>query len=198
VKEDAPTPPRPPRKRRQMERALPVWLATWATDESLTPSERRRAQEERDRRKALQPEVVVGFVGAREGLSPGQRARVRELLAGATEAHHGDGLGGDAQFHEIAGELGVPVVLHPPLGRRAFSKAERQFRAEPPADRTKAIVRQVNGAGALLVAPREGREPERVGEGTPWAAVRYARDRGCRVRVVMPDGELLGEEVRSG
>jgi hypothetical protein len=196
MKEDAPTPERPPAKRRQLEQALDLWLATWLARDDLTPSERRRVNDERERRRVHVPSVVLGFTGTRAGLTPQQRATVRTLLAQrrVIEAHHGDCVGSDEQFHSLCLAAKVPVVLHPPDdGKlRAFcSPFERSERARPYLERNKDIVRV---AQLLIAAPKEAREPAPGrGQGT-WSTVRYARQRGTLLCVVMPNGETGGSE----
>lgn len=163
VKDDVEIPPEPPRKRRQLEAALPVWLATWATDESLPPSARRRAQEERDRRKALAPDVRVGFIVGEEGMTPVQRDRLVELAisAGPTELH----LDGRRLPHvrRFPAELLHMVVVH--------EEAQELVKAST----------------LVLAAPKEPEKPDRV-EGV-WEAVRYAKHRRVPVRVVLPNGD---------
>lgn len=200
MKEDAPCPPSPPRKRRILEdesQTLDAWLAVWANDEQLAPSQRRRAQDERDRRKAARPvELVVGFSGSREGMSPEQRRRVKSMLIDLepVEAHHGDCVGADEQFHSLCRGLKIPIVLHPSdlKGTRAFCNgAIRTERTKPPLERNKDIVRE---SSVLVATPKEGREPEPgPGQGT-WSTVRYGRKRGGNVKVVMIDGSIQGEE----
>lgn len=202
AKEDVEVPERPPAKRRQLEAALDLWLAVWLDRSDLTPSERRRVEEEKARRKTASRRpfpVVVGFTGTREGMTPRQRAFVMSALQGwqatgvLAEAHHGDCEGADEQFHGLCRQLGVPVVLHPPSAgdRRAWCEgAVRTEKALPFLERNKEIVR---AASVLIATPKEGREPAPGrGQGT-WSTVRYARSRGGAPRVVMPDGSLLAE-----
>lgn len=197
MKADAPPPLRPPRKRRPLEQAPDLWLATWLARDDLTPSERRRVTEEKERRKERKVSIIVGFTGAREGLTPPQREFVRTWLTERepTEAHHGDCVGGDEQFHGLCVDLGVPVVLHPPEdGKlRAYCQgAGRTEKAKPYLERNKEIVR---AASVMIGCPKEGREPAPGrGQGT-WSTIRYARKRGGEVKVVMTNGELQESEV---
>lgn len=81
--EDVERPARPPRKRRELERALPLWLASWASDPTLTQQERDRAQAERSRRKSMGgAQTVVGLVIGAEGATPAQVAFMRKTVAG--------------------------------------------------------------------------------------------------------------------
>jgi hypothetical protein len=205
MKEDlGPAPERPPHKRRQLESAPAIWLAIWADSDSLTPSERRRVQAERDRRKNKALPVIVGVTATREGLSPPQRAFIREYLEehcppeliaeNKVEAHHGDCVGGDEQFHEICLDLGIPVVLHPPEDPRLRAYCQgaiRSEKAKPYLERNKDIVR---ASTVLLGAPREKFEPPAArGQGT-WSTIRYARQRSKPHIVIMADGTILNQE----
>lgn len=79
-----------PVKRRQLEQSPDVWLAEWANDESLPPSQRNKAQGERDRRKAATADVKVGIVATRSGLTSEQLLTLPTTLKklGATEVIH--------------------------------------------------------------------------------------------------------------
>jgi hypothetical protein len=62
----------------------------------------------------------VGFTGTSCGMTEFQREAVAAALrevGDVGEAHHGDCLGADAEFHALCGELGTPVVIHPPSSR---------------------------------------------------------------------------------
>jgi len=86
VKGDLPSAPdAPPRKRRvlQDEQATPdLWLARWAGDKFLAPSQRRAAQDERDRRKAIRARgwLEVLIVRGVEGATPPQRRAIAEAV----------------------------------------------------------------------------------------------------------------------
>jgi hypothetical protein len=197
MKDDVgPAPDDVPKKRRQLEAAPDLWLAMWLGRDDLTPSERRRVQEEKDRRKERTVPVIVGFTGTREGLTPQQRSRLREELSqdGIVEAHHGDCVGGDEQFHSLCRGAKIPIVIHPPDNgkARAFCDgADRIEKAKPFLDRNKDIVR---ASSLMYGCPKERSEPPPArGQGT-WSTIRYARSRGVMLKVIMPDGSLLGEK----
>jgi hypothetical protein len=182
-----------PKKRRPLESTLDAQLAVWLAQGDLTPSERRRITEEKARRRVVGVKVIVGFTGTREGMTPQQRQEVKELLldGNVVEAHHGDCVGADEQFHSLCRGLGVPVVLHPPTDPRLRAYCDGAIRSEkarPYLDRNKDIVRE---ASLLIATPKEGNEPPPGrGQGT-WSTVRYARARYGRIIVIMPNGERL-------
>jgi hypothetical protein len=189
LKDDLPPiPSEPPRKARQLETAPDYWLAVWANDESLTPSQRRKVQTERDRRKVLKPTVIIGFTGTQAGMTPKQRFEVRGLLTAMRpdEVHHGDCVGADATFHDEAIELQVPVVIHPPTNdsKRAWCKgALRVETAKPYLERNKDIV---TASTVLIATPKEMSEQLRSGT---WSTIRYANNRGTKTIVIMPNGD---------
>lgn len=194
MKDDlGPAPDAVPTKRVALKRAPDLWVAQWLARDGLSAGQRKKLEDEKRRRREGGPPVVVGFTGSREGMTPQQRRVVEEIVRGATEAHHGDCVGADETFHWICRRAGVPVVGHPPEGNRLRAFCDGFARVEPSKpflERNKDIVQ----AATLVVAtPKDTREPARViGEGT-WATVRYARGRPVALRVVMPDGQLLGE-----
>lgn len=199
ARDDAPPLGPVPRKRRQLEGALDVHVAMWLASDDLTPSERRRVQEEKDRRRDERragPPVVLGFTAAREGMTPAQYRRVEELVAehAPAGARHGDCVGGDAQFHEICRAAGVPVVLHPPIDPTRRARCRGAAEELPPkdfTDRNRDIVRE---STRMIAAPKEQSEPQPArGQGT-WSTVRYARHRGKPIEIVLPDGRLQEEE----
>ncbi|HZO23414.1 MAG TPA: hypothetical protein VFB37_13005 [Steroidobacteraceae bacterium] len=117
-----------------------------------------------------------------------QQRELREILAAAPGAtlHHGDCIGADAEAHDIAVQLGLAVVIHPPS-----EDYQRAFKSSPfvraPRDflkRNKDIVRET----ALLVAAPAG-EIEELRSGT-WSTVRYARRIGRPVWLILPDGRI--------
>src|SRR3954470_4455158 len=147
VKDDVEIPPAPPRKRRQLEAALPAWLATWANDESLPPSARRRAQEERDRRKALVPDVRIGILVGEEGMTPVQRDRLAELAG---------------QAHPTELHVEFDVARHVRRLVDALELGEVPWYHADPQELVKAST-------LVLAAPKEPEKPDRV-EGV-WEAV---------------------------
>jgi hypothetical protein len=136
--------------------------------------------------------IRIGFTGSRAGMTPAQKRRVDELLRvmKPSEAHHGDCVGCDADFHNLCLGRGVPVVIHPPKNpkQRAYCKgAGRTQPARPYLDRNKDIV---NDTTVLIACPKEDHEPAPArGQGT-WSTVRYARKMGKTTIVVMPDGKM--------
>lgn len=130
----------------------------------------------------------IGFTGTRQGMTPTQRAAVRELLAAHPGAvlHHGDAIGADAQAHDIAIALRCSVVVHPPTdGKDRAFKPSPDIRAPRPyLDRNRDIVRETT---MLIAVPAEAVEQHRSGT---WSTVRYARKLGRPISIVLPDGSI--------
>lgn len=127
----------------------------------------------------------------------GRIAQGEQVQPGTVEFHHGDCVGADAQAHQLVRSLyadpeeGWFVVTHPPTDPKArawcgvveYDGPGDQLFPKPYLERNHAIV----DATDCLIACPDGPERERSGT---WATVRYARRRGKRVVVIMPDGEL--------
>lgn len=96
MKDDAPTPNAVPRKRRDMHDALDRWIAEWLARSNLTVAERERLEAEKARRKLTRgrrPDVVLGVLVDREGMTPAQNKALKDYVAetGATrELSSGD------------------------------------------------------------------------------------------------------------
>ena len=128
--------------------------------------------------------MIAGFTGAQTGASAAQLAWLRDRLVelGVTEFRHGDCIGADAAAHDVAQELGLGVVVPPPVveAKRAFVRADEVLPARDYLDRNRDIV---DAAEVLLALPSG---PERLRSGT-WATVRYARRTGRPVEVRLPE-----------
>lgn len=131
----------------------------------------------------------VGFTGSRKGMSDDTLIRVTLLMRRlvVTEAHHGDCIGCDAQFHDIAKSLRIPITIHPPeiSTLRAYCEGgeitvlpERRYH-----ERNHDIVHSVD----IMIACPKG--PEITRSGT-WGTIRFARKAKhikC-IYIFMPDG----------
>lgn len=133
--------------------------------------------------------VSIGFTGTRKGMTAGQKTTLRELIPKATEAHHGDCIGSDEEFHEICAELEIPIVIHPPEDDklRAYCNSGNIIYIHPP--RPYLVRNQiiVDTCDLLLVCPKEDAEPPpQRGQGT-WSCARYARRIERRMRIIWPE-----------
>ena len=141
--------------------------------------------------------IRLGFTGTRRGMTPAQRRAAWELLRflAPAEAHHGDCVGADADFHQLAASVGTPlVVIHPPASEalRAFCGVVRGIdqvvMREPraPLDRNRVIVAETTH---LLACPATADEELRSGT---WATIRAAHRLARPTLILAPDGRILG------
>ena len=134
---------------------------------------------------------IVGFTGTRTGMTEEQKNTVSNLLGliEPNEVHHGDCIGADAQFHELAMSMGIRVVIHPASGvgeQRAYcSGSYFTHDARPPLERNKDIV---DACTDMIATPVAHKEVLRSGT---WATIRYARKQGVSLNIVLPDSSLM-------
>lgn len=137
--------------------------------------------------------MKVGITGSRNGLTMEQRVVLSGMLKhlhrnGATELHHGDCVGVDAEAAEIARKMGYRIVSHPPTeaALRAFTEADETREAADYLTRDRAIVDSTDVLLGFLESKKERR-----GSGT-WYTVNYAiKEDKSRVVVIGPDGHPL-------
>jgi len=128
--------------------------------------------------------MKVGFTGTQHGMSLRQLDALIVLLSAgdATEFHHGDCIGADAQAADLARSLGIPVVVHPPLNpaKRAFTyrPGDQMMMPAPYLERNREIV---DATEALVAAPQTDEEQLRSGT---WSTIRYARQLGRLVSIL--------------
>lgn len=149
-------------------------------------------------------EFHLGFTGADHALTPRQNLKLRAWVGSYARncrangitvvGHHGDCVGGDAEFHAILLSDGGVVEIHPPDDpkKRAFCQGARAVYPEKPyLKRDDDVAR---ASEVVLACPAEDREVVRSGT---WATVRAAVRRGKDVVIITPDGTVRSyEEVR--
>lgn len=128
---------------------------------------------------------VVGFTGTQHGMTKRQKESVRSYFNGVLEhtkkhfpgseivAIHGDCVGADKDFDDIAKSLGIVRYIYPSNieGKRAHTEKNGAIEAHLPVDplyRNKLIV---EASSAMLAAPKL-KTPE-LRSGT-WATIRFA------------------------
>lgn len=128
----------------------------------------------------------IGFTGTQQGCTPQQLESLRRVLSFATEFHHGDCIGADAQARGLV-PLGCRTVCHPPKNpsKRAWTQNDATLPEKEYLERNHDIV----DACPDLVATPKGFEEEPRWSGT-WATIRYARRAGTRVTIIWPDGNM--------
>lgn len=136
--------------------------------------------------------MKIGFTGTRHGCTVPQQLALEKCLREltVTEAHHGDCVGADYQFHDLMTRLHpyVEVTAHPAtlgLHLRAFTSAVHREPAKPPLKRNRDIV---DATDMLIGCPASMSEQLRSGT---WATIRYARSKGKPVTLILLDGKIL-------
>lgn len=138
--------------------------------------------------------MAIGFTGTRHGMTLAQKSAVRAMLnvnLEHGEIHHGDCIGADAEANDIAGELRLRRIVHPPVDEKHRAhviffeemREPKEYRA-----RNRDIVDET---AKLIAAPYEAEEQPRGGT---WGTIRYALKQGKRVAVVYRDGRV---QIRS-
>lgn len=130
----------------------------------------------------------LGITGTRNGMSDKQKLVVK-LIAGfllPDEAHHGDCVGADSEFHDIIREVcNAIIVVHPPINKSHVANKMGDF-TMPDKEYMKRNKDIVNESDIMLATPFEFEERGR-GSGT-WAAIRYTRKVHKPLVIVWPDG----------
>jgi hypothetical protein len=136
--------------------------------------------------------MIVGFTGTHKGMTQKQKDAVKSLLEKhkPTKFHHGDCVGADKEAHEIATQLNISVIIHPPEdpSRRAFCKAANICVVKPHIERDHDIV---NACSLLIGTPKDYFEELRSGT---WATIRYAKKCEKHVNIVWPEGRIQNIE----
>jgi hypothetical protein len=127
-------------------------------------------------------------------MTQAQKAAVREIVARSpfAKACHGDCVGADAEFDEIAREHGLARYIFPCdiESARAHCELRGANQLNEPAKpllRNRWIVNATMG-GIMIATPKEASEVLRSGT---WATVRLARRQGVTLHVIVPDGSSL-------
>lgn len=178
MKDDVPTPTRVPAKRRQLEDRsviLDRHIAEWLAGAEITPSERRRLETEKQRRKQLEPDHPLGLIVAQEGMTPEQWAAVCDVMRvmQPTEVVH---------TRLSRRQHGTLVGICQSLGARTRLVAD--MRDEEAA--AKALLHEVE---MVVAAPRETTVQTYATPGV-WSVIGLARHRRLPVQVVLPNGEV--------
>lgn len=118
--------------------------------------------------------MKVGFTGTQSGMDAHQYGVLRHLLGElkATEFHHGDCIGADAQAHDLACSLDIPVTLHPPDDPKKRAFCVGAYATRPPAPylvRNRRIVSEVE---VMIATPGESEEKLRSGT---WSTIRHTK-----------------------
>lgn len=133
--------------------------------------------------------MILGFTGTRRGMTPAQRRACATLLGRHRPAavHHGDAIGADREFHDLARALGTRtrIIVHPPTHgtHRAFCAGDIVHRPKSKTTRDRDVV----DACDLLVATPAAPDLDGPDSGT-WYTIQYAVWRAKPIVLIWPDG----------
>jgi hypothetical protein len=133
--------------------------------------------------------MIIGFTGTQGAVKINQFDMLCVLIQklNPTEAHHGDCIGADDLFHDICMDLGIPVVLHPPINasKRAYcTGAELVLPEKDYLVRNRDIV---DASDIVIAVPPTVEEQLRSGT---WSTYRYAVKQDKEVYLITPDVTL--------
>lgn len=132
--------------------------------------------------------MILGFTGTRDGMTEAQKDRVAHIVCvlSPTEAHHGDCVGADADFHAIVRyeDVATSIVGHPPSkpDLRAYCECDELRDPKPYLVRNADIVRE---STEMVATPKEMVEQFKGGT---WFTIHEAKRQGRRCLIVWPDG----------
>ena len=127
------------------------------------------------------------MTGSRTGINSAALEKLIKFLKDnkIDEAHHGDCVGSDANFHNEASILNIKTVIHPPINNkmRAYCQGDESRIVKPYLARNKDIV---NETDMLIAFPPTKKEILKSGT---WSTIRYAKKINKKVLIIYPDGE---------
>lgn len=132
---------------------------------------------------------MIGFTGTRYGCKSDQYAALQNYLADQpidSEAHHGDCVGADANFHEICTRLAFRIAVHPPLDatHRAHKQGDETREPKSHFARNRDIV---NECDVLIGCPFQMQHQP---HGGTWYTIDYAIKQKKPVVIIYPDGSM--------
>jgi hypothetical protein len=137
--------------------------------------------------------MKIGMTGCRNGLSKSGSDFLEKFLndnaINITEAHHGDCVGSDADFHGTLKSYNIAddnIYIHPPKDKkfRAFCKGGKVLPEKNYIDRNHDIV---DDSDMLIAFPSTEHSVTRSGT---WATVRYAKKTNKKIIIVYPSGNI--------
>lgn len=138
--------------------------------------------------------MIVGFTGTRNGMTEEQEVAVWDFLVenNIDQAHHGDCIGADEEFHRLCKlRGGIQIVSHPPVDDKYRAYCEGAYIVLPPKPY---IVRNhdiVQAVSTMIATPKESKQPASLrGQGT-WSTIVYARRLGKTMHSFAPNGKRL-------
>lgn len=136
------------------------------------------------------PVSSLGFTGTRKGMTQPQYIMVSQILADLKplEVHHGDCVGADEQFHDMAFNLIIndtrpQIIIHPSTHHlRAHKDGDEVFDEKPPLERNRDIVA---ASAVMIAAPPPKTDHSRGGT---WYTINTAIRVKVPIVIVYSDG----------
>ena len=141
----------------------------------------------------------IGFTGNSEEMTLEQtkmlEKKVRMLKRrGANVMHHGCNPGCDEDVHEyVKGTLGMVTVGHPPMEGLPRGVEKEDVDYERVAIENDARNEEIVFESEVLFACPLGKE-EDYSDSDAWQCIRHAKNKGIRILIYYPDGEVEGVE----
>jgi hypothetical protein len=132
--------------------------------------------------------MKYGFTGTRHGMTPAQKATLRSLLTSGeqpSEFHQGDCVGADDEATEIAYELGIRIICHPPIDATDRAQNDHFHVLKEPKTHFARNRDIVNETDHLLATPFDSKP---LTHGGTWYTIDYAKKKGKPVTIIWPDG----------
>jgi hypothetical protein len=135
----------------------------------------------------------LGITGTRNGTNDKQHLTLAAIVGFLMpdEAHHGDCVGVDAEFHDLIRELTRAIIIvHPPSNpkKRAWKKGDFILKEKPFMVRDDDIIDESD----LMIAVPFQFEEQGKGSGT-WAVIRHTRKARKPLIIIWPDGTFEPE-----
>jgi len=133
--------------------------------------------------------MKIGFTGTRDKINKIQKKNLYDILFSiknnVESAHHGDCIGADTEFHNVCSELGINIVIHPPVKKelRAFNKSNDIRIEKSYFERNRDIV---NETDILIAIPKTDFETQ----GGTWYTINYAKKLNKKIVILYPSGDI--------
>lgn len=132
--------------------------------------------------------IKLGMTGNRNGITDQAMTKLKEFIQNndISEAHHGDCIGADTDFHNICVSNNIKIVIHPPnnASQRSFCKSDTIKPEKPYIVRNHNIV---DNTDILIAFPATKFEVLRSGT---WSTIRYAKKKNRKILLVYSDGQI--------